>query len=55
MKCLPRVCGCLCCLTSKIGLGEEDIRNYLRRWLRVSDLCSGIMKRYEENFKPSVE
>ena len=35
--------------------GEENIRNYLRRWLRVSDLCREIVKRYEGNLTGDLD
>jgi hypothetical protein len=44
---LARVCGSLR-LPHLQDCGEsEDIRNYLRRWRRLSEFCGGFVKRYE--------
>jgi hypothetical protein len=43
-------CSCLLVLASPPDSGEsEDIRNYLRRWRRMSEFCGGIVKRYDES------
>ena len=31
MKCLPRVCGCLCCLTSKIATGRGEYKELFEK------------------------